>query len=163
MEMFTKRLAKLIEWLLIAGGGFMVVMVCLEVILRYCFGSSLFFTEELSRYIMIWIVFLGTALLIYELKHINIDVITSKLSPKGQTICALFSQITVALFCIFLAIEGTHILPMQLEQEAVSMPLSMFWFYLCIPLSAALCLIFLAAQIMKTLSDLKNFKQGGSD
>ena len=163
MEMFTKRLAKLIEWLLIAGGGFMVVMVCLEVILRYCFKSSLFFTEELSRYIMIWIVFLGTALLVYEFKHINIDVITGKLSPKGQAVCALFSQIIVALFCIFLAVEGTKILPMQLEQEAVSMPVTMFWFYLCIPVGAVLCIIFLVAQIMKSFSDLKKFNQGGSD
>ena len=141
----------------------MILMVCVEVILRYCFGSSLFLTEELSRYIMIWIVFLGSALLIHEMKHINIDIITGKLSPKGQHICALFSQATVLFFCLFLIVEGVNILPIQLEQDAVSMDLSMFWFYLSIPVGAALSIIFLIPQIMKTTSALKiSDKDGGN-
>lgn len=159
--MFAKILTKIIEWLIIAGSAVMVGMVSIEVILRYCFGHTLFFTEELSRYIMIWIVFLGTALAMYEKGHISIDVLTSKLPLKYKALCEIFSQIVVIAFCAVLIAEGIRILPMQLDQYAISVDITLFWFYLAIPVGGILSVILLLPRIRESLGNLKAAPEAG--
>ncbi|MDR1659230.1 MAG: TRAP transporter small permease [Desulfovibrio sp.] len=156
----AKILTKTIEGLITIGSLIMVGVVCMEVLLRYCFGRTLFFTEELSRYIMIWIVFLGTALAMYEEKHIRIDMFIRKFPKKYQTACEIFSNIGVIFFCAVLIVEGVRILPMQMDQVAISLDVSMFWFYLAIPVGGVLGVVFLLFRSGKTLSGLKNESSG---
>jgi C4-dicarboxylate transporter DctQ subunit len=59
--MFLRLLSRLVESLIILGASTIVAIVTTEVVLRYLFSHSLIFTEELSRYLMVWIVFLGSS------------------------------------------------------------------------------------------------------
>ncbi|HHT80658.1 MAG TPA: TRAP transporter small permease [Sphaerochaeta sp.] len=85
MEQLKKILDSVFVWvlklamvLLVA----MVVLVFLNVVLRYGFSSGVYWSEEISLVIVIWFTFIAMALGVKESLHINVDILPKKL-PKG--------------------------------------------------------------------------------
>ena len=85
MEQLKKILDSVFMWvlklamvLLVA----MVVLVFLNVVLRYGFSSGVYWSEEISLVIVIWFTFIAMALGVKESLHINVDILPKKL-PKG--------------------------------------------------------------------------------
>ena len=151
--MFLRVLSRLIEIAIIIGAAFIVTIVTTEVVLRYVFKHSLIFTEELARYLMVWIVFLGSALAIRDEAHIRINVLVKRLNPKLKKVAHLFAHGLVMLFLVIVAIEGFRILPAQLRQMCITIDISMFYFYLAIPVGAVLMIVYLLPAIKTTLAE----------
>ncbi|MEG1994061.1 MAG: TRAP transporter small permease subunit, partial [Oscillospiraceae bacterium] len=53
-----------------------------NVVLRYCFHAAIFWTEEMLRYIMVWITLIGMSICVSEDSHISIDVLSNLIKPK---------------------------------------------------------------------------------
>ncbi len=140
--MFYRLLSKLIEVLIVAGATILVTIVTCEVVLRYLFGHSLIFTDELSRYLMVWIVFLGSALAIRDEAHIRINILSRRLPHQFQRLMTVCSHGLTLIFLVILTVEGIKILPRQLYQMCVTFNASLFWFYLAIPVGCILMIIF---------------------
>ena len=151
--MFYRILSRLVEITIIIGITFIVTIVTTEVVLRYVFKHSLIFTEELSRYLMVWIVFLGSALAVRDEAHIRINVVVKRLNPKLKKVAHLFAYGLVLLFLVIVAEEGFRILPGQLRQMCITIDVSMFYFYLAIPVGAVLMIVFLLPVIKTTLAE----------
>ena len=151
--MFYRILSRLIETAIIIGAAFIVAIVTSEVVLRYVFKHSLIFTEELSRYLMVWIVFLGSALAIRDKAHIRINILTKRLNPAQRKVADLLAYGLVLFFLLVVAIEGFRILPSQLQQMCTTFDLSLFYFYLAIPAGCLLMMIYLLPVIRETLAE----------
>ncbi len=123
------------------------VMVAVEVILRYCFGSSLIVTEELSRYLMVWVVFLACSLAVRDRAHISIEVVANAFSGRARAVYGLVAQLLFAAFLTFLVIEGAIALSFQMEQIIPTLNISIFWFYLAIPVGGVLMILNLVPQM----------------
>ena len=149
--MFFRLLSRLVEGLVILGATVIVAMVTTEVVLRYVFSHSLIFTEELSRYLMVWIVFLGSALAIRDGSHIRISILVNRLSPRLQQHMRLAAYCLTLIFLLVITIEGLKILPRQLYQMCITIDISLFYFYLAIPVGSILMIIFLLPSIRKFL------------
>jgi TRAP-type C4-dicarboxylate transport system permease small subunit len=150
--MFLRLLSRLVESLVIFGAAVIVTMVTTEVMLRYVFSHSLIFTEEFSRYLMVWIVFLGSALAIRDGSHIQIGILTNRLSPRLQQLAKLAAYCLTLIFLAVMAIEGLKILPRQLHQMCITIDISLFYFYLAIPVGSILMIIFLLSSIIDDFS-----------
>ena len=100
--MFFRLLSRLIESLVVLIAGIIVAIVTAEVTLRYLFSHSMIFTEELSRYLMVWIVFLGSALAIRDGSHIHIQILVKRLSPRMQQIVKLTAYALIIAFLVFI-------------------------------------------------------------
>ena len=160
--MFFRLLSRLVESLVILIAGLIVVIVTAEVTLRYLFSHSMIFTEELSRYLMVWIVFLGSALAIRDGSHIRIQILVNRLGLRMQQIVKLAAYGLIIAFLIFITVEGLKILPRQLQQMCITIDISLFYFYLAIPVGSILMIIFMLPVIRQTLggkSPLKNKKE----
>lgn len=150
--MFLRLLSRFVEGLVILGATVIVTIVTIEVVLRYIFGLSLIFTEELARYLMVWIVFLGGALAVKDDSHIRINVLIQRLSPRlGQLVRIIAHGLTMLLLVV-LTVEGTKILPRQLDQMCITIDTSMFYFYLAIPVGSILMIIFILPRIRDSIS-----------
>lgn len=150
--MFLRLLSRFVEGLVILGATVIVTIVTIEVVLRYIFGLSLIFTEELARYLMVWIVFLGGALAVKDDSHIRINVLVQRLSPRlGQLVRIIAHGLTMLLLVV-LTVEGTKILPRQLDQMCITIDTSMFYFYLAIPVGSILMIIFILPRIRDSIS-----------
>ena len=150
--MFFRLLSRLIESLVVLIAGIIVAIVTAEVTLRYLFSHSLIFTEELSRYLMVWIVFLGSALAIRDGSHIHIQILVKRLSARMQQIVKLAAYALIIAFLVFITVEGLKILPRQLQQMCITIDISLFYFYLAIPVGSILMIIFLLPIIRQTLA-----------
>jgi C4-dicarboxylate transporter DctQ subunit len=158
--MFLRVLSKLIEIAIIIGAAFIVTIVTTEVILRYVFKHSLIFTEELARYLMVWIVFLGSALAVRDEAHIRINILVKRLNPTLGKAARLLAHGLVLIFLVIIAVEGFRILPGQLRQMCITINVSLFYFYLAIPVGAILMIVYLLPVIRATLAE--RFTEGAS-
>jgi TRAP-type transport system small permease protein len=94
------------EILLAFGLAVMVVMVFGNVVLRYAFGASITVSEELSRFIFVWITFGGAILVFAEGGHIAMATVTQRLSLPAQRACAVASNLLIVGCCALMLLGG---------------------------------------------------------
>ena len=152
IAIFYRILSRVVEGLIILSASVILIIVTIEVGLRYIFGLSLIFTEELSRYLMVWVVFLGGAIAIRDGSHITISVFVVRLNTKMRQIVQTVAHALTLAFLVVITIEGIRILPRQLYQMCITIDISLFYFYLAIPTGSILMIIFLLPYIKKTFS-----------
>jgi TRAP-type C4-dicarboxylate transport system permease small subunit len=92
---------------LIAGAlAFMVVLVFGNVVLRYGFNSGITVSEELSRWLFVWMTFLGAVVALKEHAHLGSDMLVSRLPRIGKRICLILGQ-GLMLYVTWLVFKGS--------------------------------------------------------
>ena len=84
----------------------MVVLVFGNVVLRYAFNSGITMSEELSRWLMVWLTFLGAIVALREHAHLGVDTLVRALPPAGKRICFLLSY-GLMLYADWLLLAGS--------------------------------------------------------
>ena len=69
----------------------MVVLVFGNVVLRYAFNSGIATSEELSRWLLVWLTFLGAIVALREHAHLGVDALVRALPPLGRLVCFVAS------------------------------------------------------------------------
>ena len=92
----------------------MVVLVFGNVVLRYVFNSSITVSEEVSRWLFVWITFMGAVVALREHAHLGTDALVSRLPPLGKKICFAIANLTMLYVC-YLVFRGS------LEQTRINM------------------------------------------
>ena len=97
-----KILKKLLEIFSVTIMSVMSIMVFVNVVLRYGFNSSLTTSEELSRYLFIWLTFSAAILAYAENQHICVDFVVKKLNKVSQKFFKILVDILVLVCCAFM-------------------------------------------------------------
>ena len=84
----------------------MVVLVFGNVVLRYGFNSGIVISEELSRWLFIWLTFMGAVVALREHAHLGTDMLVSRLPTAGKKACLLISQLCM-LYINWLFLSGS--------------------------------------------------------
>ena len=84
----------------------MVVLVFGNVVLRYGFNSGIVMSEELSRWLFVWLTFLGAIVALRRHAHLGTDVLVSRLPVAGRKLCALVAQVLM-LYVTWLLFRGS--------------------------------------------------------
>lgn len=100
--------SKALEWLVVMILAIMSCLVFVNVVLRYGFNSSINVTEEVSRYLFVWLTFLGAVLAFSDNQHVSVAILTDKLSPKKRTLLKLFTDAAI-LYCCYLIVQGSWV------------------------------------------------------
>jgi TRAP-type transport system small permease protein len=79
--------------------GLMVIMVFGNVVLRYGFNSGIAISEELSRWLFVWVTFMGAVVALKERGHLGTDMLTSRLGLAGKKFCLALSFILMLSLC----------------------------------------------------------------
>ena len=87
------------EIILVTMFALMVVVIFVQVIMRYVFHSSLTWSEELGKFLFVWISWLGISIGEKRGEHIKITMLTDKLNVKWQHIFNLISESIVIAIC----------------------------------------------------------------
>lgn len=108
MKSLAQLVGKALEALCVLILAAMSILVFVNVVLRYGFNSSISVTEEVSRYMFVWLAFLGAVLAFSENQHVSVTVLTDKLSPVGRSLLRLVTDAAM-LFCCYLIVDGSWI------------------------------------------------------
>ena len=84
----------------------MVVLVFGNVVLRYGFNSGISVSEELSRWLFVWLVFVGAVVALRDHAHLGMDSVVSRLPVWGKKACFILSNLLM-LGCVYLFFTGT--------------------------------------------------------
>lgn len=100
------RFCRLLELASALALAVMVVMVFGNVVLRYGFNSGIAVSEELSRWLFVWMIFLGAVVALHERGHLGSDMLVSRLPPLGKRIC-MIASLLLMLFVNVLLFQGS--------------------------------------------------------
>ena len=127
------NLTKAVNRLLHAAIGIclscMAIFVFANVILRYFFNSGLTWAEEASRYLFIWLIFLGSVIAYKENVHLGVDTLVRKLSAKHKRVLFIINNLLL-LATMGLCVHGTwQITLLTVDQVSASMRMPLAYVY----------------------------------
>ena len=117
------------EFLIALMLALMVILVFGNVVLRYGFNDGIISSEELSRFLFIWITFLGAIVTMRENGHLGLDSVVRKLSLTGKKAAFAISNVLM-LGCCALMFYGTlkqHGINASTASAVTEIPMS--WVY----------------------------------
>ncbi len=121
--------------------GFMVLNVLWQVASRFILRSPSSFTDELARFLLIWIGLLGASYVSGQKMHLAIDILPSKLTGKKERNLNAVINILVALFALFAMVWGGAKLvyiTFILDQNSAALNVPLAYVYMVVPLSGLL-------------------------
>jgi TRAP-type C4-dicarboxylate transport system permease small subunit len=96
----------LLKFLIVVCLALMVVLVFGNVVLRYGFNLGITVSEELSRWLFVWMTFLGAIVALRDHGHLGVDTLVKRLPPLGRKVCLLASQLLM-LLATWLLLSGS--------------------------------------------------------
>jgi TRAP-type C4-dicarboxylate transport system permease small subunit len=143
MRTLINAYSRLLTWLMAATVGVLVFPVSLQVISRYtALIPSYIWTEELSRFLFIWMVMLGAMVGIKEGTHFEVDV-WPELGQRANAALKIVSHLFVLIFALVFVYWGIKFVQFGWYQESELAELPMPFIFLAWPLTGATWLIFL--------------------
>lgn len=121
------RYCQWISYLLAVIMVLMVVLVFGNVFMRYALNSGFTISEELSRWLFVWMTFLGAVVALRDNGHLGTDMLVGRLNPTGKKICMGLSLLLM-LFCDWLIFKGSYEqAKVNLDSTSAVMEVSMAW------------------------------------
>lgn len=156
MSFFKNLLQKInsfVEYIVCVLLAVMVVVVFLQVIFRFVIHSSLPWSEELSRYLMVWIVFLGASIGVNKKSHIGVEALVILLPAVVQKWAAALVSALCCVFFAFMIQYGGLILRVVANQLSPAMEISMAVPYSALLAGGALMFAHCFYQMLEQASD----------
>ncbi len=119
----------------------MTLTVIVQVFLRYIFSFSLSWSEEVARYLMIWVAFLGGSLALKKGLHIGVEFLLVRVSSRTRRWVSILSKMFILIFLIYLTIGGIKITWAVRDQSSPALLFSMAYAYLSAPVGGLLMAI----------------------
>lgn len=106
LDAFLDRYCRLLCALMAACLAAMVVMVFGNVVMRYAFNTGITVSEEMSRWLFVWVIFMGAIVAVRERTHMGVDLLVTMLPPLGQRLCLLLGY-GLMLYVTWLMFQGS--------------------------------------------------------
>ncbi|HCD52688.1 MAG TPA: TRAP transporter small permease [Balneolaceae bacterium] len=150
-----KFLEKTLEYVLASLMGIMLITVCWQVISRYILAEPSSFTDELARFLLIWIGMLGSAYASGQHMHLAIDLLPSKLegTKKFWLNMVIYSMVILFVTATFV-IGGSRLVYMttKLAQTSAAMQMPLAYVYSILPISGVIILIYCVRDIFTEIN-----------
>ena len=134
--------AEFVLWVLVA---LMIAVTFVQVVFRYGLDSSLSSSEELARYLFVWIIFIGTSVATRRRKHIFVEVLVA-LMPRALRMWAdLLGVIASVVFFSVFAYVTWLLMLNGWQQYSTALDIRIAWVYATAPIGASLSVLHLIA------------------
>ena len=146
---FDHLLAKAEAAVLISLVAAMTLIVFLQVVYRYILIQPLYWSEELARYLFVWVSILGATLGLQKRGHFGLDFFYRRLSDQKRRFLQFLIHLFVGCVILVILIQGVKLVQATVLQKSPAMEISMGWAYACLPVGAALMAVHLVVMFFK--------------
>jgi TRAP-type C4-dicarboxylate transport system permease small subunit len=157
LEKVKKRIDRLMEWALIVLMASNVLNVLWQVFTRFILRHPSSFTEELARYLLIWVGLLGASYAAGKRMHLAIDVVLQGLKTKTRILGEIFIHVFIFLFALFVMVVGglrLVTITLTLNQVSAALGAKLGYIYLVLPLSGMLIMFYAAVFFVQRIRAL---------
>lgn len=159
MNKLYSLIINVLKYLIIFLSSAIVVVVTFQVFSRFVLQSPSSFTEELSRFLLIWIGLLGGAYGYHSNAHLGLDIIANRLKGSLQHWVAIASHLLIMFFAIsVMIIGGISLVSLTLDppQFSAAMEIKIGYVYSVVPISGLLIVFMSLMKISELLSQIIN-------
>lgn len=149
IQTFIDRICRLFVFLMVVCLALMVVMVFGNVVLRYGFNSGITVSEELSRWLFVWMTFMGAVVAVRNHGHLGTDSLISRLPVMGRKVCFAVAHLLMLGVCWLMFRGAWEQTGINYGTTSAVMETSMAWFYSSGVVFAALAALIIAHELWK--------------
>jgi TRAP-type C4-dicarboxylate transport system permease small subunit len=146
------------EYILILLSVLTVVIVFTQVFMRYVFSESLTWSEEIARYLFIWMIYVGVSYGVKKGKHLGVDAFPMMFEKKGKIIIDMIVSISFFIFAVVISYYGFDI-ALRVTRESAALELPMGWVYAAPVVGMMLTAIRLIQKFLLQVKELKKVNQ----
>ena len=129
IQKFMDGFCQILNMVMAACLAVMVILVFGNVVMRYAFNSGITLSEELSRWLFVWMTFMGAIVALKERGHLGTDMLVGKLGPAGKKFCLALSYCLMLFVCWLLFSGAYQQTEINLGSTSAVMEVSMDWIY----------------------------------
>lgn len=135
MRQVLKVLNNIEKVLVTVSMSLMVIFIFIQVFTRYVMSDALAWTEEASRYLFIWLIFLSIGISFVEKKHISIDIIMDRIPIKAQKVLQQSIYILLMALSVFFLVQGIELVDkmQSFNQKSATLQIPMWIVYASLP------------------------------
>lgn len=148
LQKISDNLDKVFRFALFLTLSSMIVIITAQIIFRVFF-TSLSWTEELSRYLLVWATFIGTAVAFKKGAHIAVTFGIDFLPKQLKKFVQMISFLLMALFFVVTIWYSINLFNMQVYQVSPAIGIKMRYVYMIIPISFSVMSVHLLCQFTK--------------
>jgi C4-dicarboxylate transporter DctQ subunit len=154
-ETFATRTASISLGITYVLLGALTVISVTAVFFRYVMGDPILWSEEISRYLMVWMALIGASVCVQKRLHVNLDFVVNRLPKRLSLSVEILFYSVICAVTVLIVVYGTLALVKQSAQSlSPSLHISMLWAHSAVPVGFSLILI-QAVNIL--LQDLQAF------
>lgn len=157
MKVLLNLVNQILTRLIIVLSSLLVICVVWQVLSRYVLAAPSTATDELARFLFMWVGLLAAAYGVNVKSHLAIDLLTMNLTGKRKAFSDLIIEIAIALFSAVAMVYGGIGLvakTLQTGQISPALGLEMGYIYLCLPISGGVILLYSVAAIWEKINTL---------
>ncbi len=154
MQLFNRALDGLVRVLrlvIVLQAAAIFVIAVLAVIARYVFGGAVSWSEEVPRYLLIWISFLGAAICVDRKEHIAFDILYSRLPRRPRAVLRWAIDLLILAFGFVMFWWGIVFVEDFGGDLMETLPFKNYWYYVVMPISGLLIMLFVARDLLNSL------------
>jgi len=155
MNWLKRACDTLLERVAMAMFLFLIFVTLFQVVSRYVFPVPISFTEEVGRFLFIWISFLGAAIVMNRDEHIRLDLFQGRASQRAYDALRVAVYALIVFFSIGILITSPALLGVASRQTAAVSRISMGTVYAVLPLSALLTMGYALIHLIQTAKALR--------
>jgi TRAP-type C4-dicarboxylate transport system permease small subunit len=152
LDSLIDRLCRFFSFLMVCALALMVVMVFGNVVLRYGFNSGITISEELSRWLFVWMTFLGAVVALRGHAHLGTDALVSRLPVAGKKLCLGATHLIMLAMCWLMGRGAWQQAVINVDTTSAVMEARMAWLYASGIVFAVLAGAIVALEFAKLLS-----------
>lgn len=142
LNRFVDGLVALVRWVCITLASALFVIVVVAIIARYVVGAAVSWTEEVPRYLLIWISFLAGAVCVLRREHVAFDLLFEALPRPARRALALGLGALIAVFGWVMFRYGITFVEDFGSDLMETIPYTNYWYYVAMPISGFLIMVF---------------------
>ena len=154
MDRVLEGITAAVKWVMVSLTIIIFFITTLTVFTRYVLNYVPSWSEEIPRYLLVWITYLGAGLAVKFKEHISLDVFFNLMPSKARQAGHLVLNGLVAIVAVIMTVYGIGLVNQFGDDLMESIPVTNFWLYLAMPVSGTLMLLYL---IQDTCKRIRNF------
>ena len=148
-------LARILEVIMVVILSTMVVLVFGNVVARYVFNSAITWAEEVSRFLFVWLTFVGASFGLMKGLHLGMDMLVVRLKPRTRSIVELANGLITLAFLGVWMVGGVHLIEANLDYMSPATGFSMGLVYMIGPLAAILMTFETIGRLTATIKTMR--------
>jgi TRAP-type transport system small permease protein len=150
---FVDALVAIVRLVCILLATALFVIVIAAIVARYGFGQAVSWTEEVPRYLLIWISFLAAAVCVLKREHVGFDLLFNSLPTRPRRALGVFIGLLILGFGWVVFRYGIVFVQDFGSDLMETIPYTNYWYYPAMPVSGFLMMVFALKLIVDTLRD----------